>query len=110
MCDYCKGIGACPSCWGRTAINELTQRLRGVEGKRDGLQEIRRADGQAMEWMAAACAQAEQRVAELARLRVAAEDRLRAQMARESMAMAEPETDRLVTRAAAWARFLRTAS
>lgn len=22
-CDYCKGIGACPRCWGRAAIDEL---------------------------------------------------------------------------------------
>lgn len=22
-CDYCQGIGACPKCWGRAAIEEL---------------------------------------------------------------------------------------
>ena len=22
-CDYCHGVGACPKCWGRTAIEEL---------------------------------------------------------------------------------------
>ena len=23
LCDYCHGIGACPSCWGRNAIDLL---------------------------------------------------------------------------------------
>ena len=22
-CDYCAGVGACPKCWGRAAIEEL---------------------------------------------------------------------------------------
>ena len=26
-CDYCRGVGACPRCWGRSAIAELTAKL-----------------------------------------------------------------------------------
>lgn len=26
-CDYCRGVGACPKCWGRANITELQARL-----------------------------------------------------------------------------------
>lgn len=35
-CDYCHGVGACPRCWGRSAIEELTaERAALVDALRD---------------------------------------------------------------------------
>jgi hypothetical protein len=30
-CDYCMGVGACPKCWGRAAIEELKTKLSKAE-------------------------------------------------------------------------------
>jgi hypothetical protein len=31
QCGYCKGIGACPRCWGRAGITKLEEKLKDIE-------------------------------------------------------------------------------
>jgi hypothetical protein len=55
VCDYCKGIGACPRCWGRSAIAEKAvelARLRSqVDTLREALERLIRECDKSDEWI-----------------------------------------------------------